>query len=247
MIEAYGSGSSQVGELLLPDGDGGRDGVPVAVVIHGGFWRERYGRDLMDPLCADLARRGWAAWNLEYRRLGDGPGGGGGWPATGEDVLAGTAHLAQLDAPLDLGRVVTAGHSAGGQLAVWLAARASRVRVRAAVSLAGVTDLALAHELRLSDGVVEAFLGGRPEQVPERYADASPAALVPLGVPVLCVHGTADDAVPIAVSEAFAARARAAGDDVDLRVLEGTGHLELIDPDDAAWSVAADWLERWRT
>ena len=124
MIEAYGSGSSQVGELLLPDGDGDRDGFPVAVVIHGGFWRERYGRDLTDPLCADLARRGWAAWNLEYRRLGDGPGGGGGWPATGEDVLAGTAHLAQLDAPLDLGRVVTAGHSAGGQLAVWLAAHA---------------------------------------------------------------------------------------------------------------------------
>jgi len=129
-------------------------------VIHGGFWRARYGRKLMRPVCRDLAGRGWAAWNIEYRRLGRLSGGG--WPCTFEDVASAIDHLADLPPrPLDLARVVSIGHSAGGHLATWAAAwpgRAldaePRVRLTAAVSQAGVVDLRHAWELRLSKGVV---------------------------------------------------------------------------------------------
>ena len=123
-------------------------------MIHGGFWRARYGRKLMHPVCRDLASRGWAAWNLEYRRLGRLSGGG--WPTTFDDVAAGVDHLAELAAPLDLSRIVAIGHSAGGHLAAWAAARprlpgcapgaAPRVPVTAVVSQAGVVDLRLAWE-----------------------------------------------------------------------------------------------------
>src|SRR5215208_1178781 len=202
---------SQLGELFLPDGEGP---FPVAVVLPGGFWRARYGRRLMRPLCRDLAARGWAAWNLEYRRLGRLSGGG--WPRTLEDVAAGVDHLADIPppAPLDLSRVVAIGHSAGGHLATWAAARPRlpagapgarpRVPITAAVAQAGVVDLRLAWELRLSGGVVSWFLGGTPEERQYRYGVASPAALLPLGVPVLLTHGGRDDVVPPVMSERFA-------------------------------------------
>ena len=113
----YGVGPEQVADLRVPEGAGPH---PVAVVLHGGFWLERYRRDLMDGPAADLTARGWATWNVEYRRLG---ASGGGWPATFEDVAAAVDHLPDVDAPLDLGRVSAVGHSAGGHLAGWLAAR----------------------------------------------------------------------------------------------------------------------------
>jgi dipeptidyl aminopeptidase/acylaminoacyl peptidase len=239
----YGESPSQFGELMLPeDGDGP---FPVAVVVHGGFWKAVYGRKLMWPVCGDLGRRGWAVWNLEYRRLG--LRSGGGWPATFEDVAAGIDHLATLDAPLDLDRVVTVGHSAGGHLAFWLATRENaRVRPRAAVSQAGVVDLVLACRLSLSRGVVARLLDGTPEEVPDRYAQASPAALVPVGIPLLCLHGGLDDVVPAEMSERFAERARLAGDDCELRVFDDEDHMGHIDPDNPMWQAAAEWMERWR-
>ena len=238
----YGSGSSQFGELYLPEGDAA---APVAVVIHGGFWKATYGRKLMWPVCGDLARHGWAVWNLEYRRLG--LRSGGGWPATFEDVSAGIDHLADLDAPLDLDRVVAVGHSAGGHLATWSATRDdARVPVRAAVSQAGVTDLSYACELQLSRGVVARLLGGAPEEVPDVYAAASPAARVPIGVPLLCVHGALDDVVPPSMSERFAEKARLAGDDCDLQVFDDGDHMGHIDPENGMWHAARDWIDRWR-
>ena len=239
----YGEGSSQYGELLVPEGDPPSGGWPVAVVVHGGFWKAVYGRKLMWPVCGALVRGGWAAWNLEYRRLG--LGSEGGWPATFDDVRAGIGFLHELDAPLDLGRVVALGHSAGGHLALWAAAQ--DLGIRAAVSQAGVVDLVQAHELHLSAGVVRRLLGGTPEEQPDRYAAASPAALVPIGVPMLCVHGALDDVVPAAVSERFAERARLAGDTCELRVFDGEDHMGHIDPDNPMWHAAADWLEPWRT
>jgi dipeptidyl aminopeptidase/acylaminoacyl peptidase len=239
--QRYGRGSSQFGELHLPDAGGP---LPVAVVIHGGFWKAVYGRRLMWPVCGALARRGWAVWNLEYRRLG--LRSGGGWPATFDDVHAGIAHLRALDAPLDLHRVVALGHSAGGHLALWAAAQ-PELGIRAAVAQAGVVDLTLAAELRLSAGVVQRLLGGSPEEVPDRYAAASPAALVPIGVPMLCVHGALDETVPPAVSERFAERAALAGDACELRIFDGEDHMGHIDPDNPMFTAAADWLERWRT
>jgi acetyl esterase/lipase len=239
----YGRARSQFGELFLPAGG---SALPVAVVLHGGFWRAQYGRKLMRPLCADLAARGWAAFNVEYRRLGRLSGGG--YPRTLEDVAAAVDHLAELPAhghfSLDLERVVAIGHSAGGHLAAWLATREEpRVRVSAVVAQAGVVDLRLAAELRLSRGVVDRLLGGNPESVPERYAAASPAERLPLDVPALLTHGGRDEIVPPAMSERFAAAARAAGDDVDLVIEPGEDHFAHLDPENALWRAVTRWIE----
>jgi acetyl esterase/lipase len=248
----YGSARSQFGELSLPAAGGGP--WPVAVVLHGGFWRAQYGRRLMRPLCADLAARGWAAFNVEYRRLGRLSGGG--FPRTLADVSAAVDHLVELPAhapgalacgairPLDLARVVAIGHSAGGHLAAWLATRPeARVPVTAVVAQAGVVDLRLASELGLSRGVVHRFLGGTPAAVPDRYAAASPAERLPLGVPALLTHGGRDDIVPPVMSERFAAAARAAGDDVDVVVERDEGHFGHLDPENPLWRAVTSWID----
>jgi acetyl esterase/lipase len=240
---SYGSYRSHYGELHVPDGDGP---FPVAVLIHGGFWKTQYGRRLMRPLADDLASRGWAAWNLEYRRIGH--LGGGGWPATFDDVAAGIDHVAELThVPLDLGRVVAIGHSAGGHLAAWAATwdgldAVPRVSLSAAVSQAGVLDLERAWELQLSRGVVGRFLGGTPEDMPERYALASPIRRLPAGVPLLLVHGVLDEDVPVSMSREFADAARAAGDDCELVVIEDEGHYEHLEPGSKVWRAVLEWL-----
>jgi acetyl esterase/lipase len=235
-VHAYGPDPQHVGELFLP----AALPAPVAVVLHGGFWRDRYDRHLMDDLCGDLAGRGWAAWNLEYRRLGS----GGGWPATFDDVAAGIDALAGLDG-LDLRTVVTVGHSAGGHLALWAAARPlARVRVTHAVSQAGVADLAEAHRLGLSRTVVGELLGGSPGELPAAYAAASPAELLPLGVPQLLVHGAEDEIVPLSIARRYAAAAAAAGDAVELVELPGVDHFEHLEPGSAAWAAVTRTLQR---
>lgn len=212
----------------------------MAVVIHGGFWKARYGRRLMTEVCRDLARHGWAAWNLEYRRLGR--LNGGGWPTTLEDVAAGIDALANVD-DIDRTRVVSIGHSAGGHLAAWAATRDDpSVRLTGAVAQAGVVDLALASELMLSNGVVHRFMGGTPAERPERYAAASPAARVPLGVPTLVVHGGRDENVPAVMSERFVDAARAAGDTVEHVHLEDEDHFGHVQPGNPLWSAVTRWL-----
>jgi acetyl esterase/lipase len=200
---------------------------PVAVLIHGGFWKAEYGLELMDALCADLAARGWAAWNIEYRRLGN----GGGVPFTLDDVGAAIDHLDQLPG-VDLSRVVAIGHSAGGHLAAWAATRDHhRVAVTGVVSQAGVLDLERAAELRLSNGVVERFLEGHPSDV------ASPIERLPLGVPALLTHGGRDDIVPVEISERFA---RAAG--ASLIVEPDEDHFGHLDPANPLWKAVTAWL-----
>ncbi len=245
---AYGGDPSQMGDLHLPD----RLRPPVVCLLHGGFWRMPYGRDQMTPLATDLASRGYAAWNLEYRRIG----GGGGWPATFEDVSNGIDHLATLvrqGIDLDLDHVTAVGHSAGGHLALWAAGRhrihsinlslAPAIQVVAAVGQAPAADLLSVHKLGLSQGVATELLGGTPMEVPERFALASPCALLPMGVPQLLVHGAEDDVVPPGLSRAYAAAASAAGDAVVLVELSGTGHFEHLNPQDAAWAAVLRWLE----
>ena len=211
------------------------------MVLHGGFWRARYGRRLEHRVCRDLAARGWAAWNVEYRRLGWLQGGG--WPQTFDDVGAAIDALAGIDG-LDRSRVVTIGHSAGGHLATWAATRESpAVPVTGAVSQAGVVDLRLASELGLGGGVVHRLMGGPPARRAEAYAAGSPAERLPLGVPVSLIQGGADDIVPPVVSERFARAARAAGDEVELVVLDGEGHFGHLDPRNPLWGEAVRWLE----
>jgi acetyl esterase/lipase len=232
----YGADPSQVADLHAPAAGAG---WPVAVVLHGGFWRERYDRTLMEALCADLAESGWAAWNLEYRRVG----GRGGWPATFDDVAAGIDHLAAVPAPLDLARVVAIGHSAGGHLALWAASRdRPGVGLTGAVGQAAVSDLAAVARLGLSNGAAEALLGGSPDQVPDRYAAASPAQRLPLGVPLLLVHGACDDTVPVALSRDFQRAATTAGDTCGLAIREHDGHFEHLDPASGAWATVKRWL-----
>ncbi|MGH2803579.1 MAG: alpha/beta hydrolase family protein [Thermoleophilaceae bacterium] len=251
---AYGERRDQFGELTLPDAKAGAVGpdadgpFPVAVLIHGGFWRARYDLRLEHRLVEDLAGRGWAVWNLEYRRLGWRSRGG--WPATFEDVAAGIDQLGRLHAPLDLGRVVGIGHSAGGHLAFWAAARPGlpaeapgaqpRIRLAAAVAQAGVLDLREAARLGLSRGAAQTLLGGPPGKLPLRYDLASPIERLPLGVPHLVVHGGADDVVPVEIARRYADRA---GDGCELSELPGVSHMEHLDPGSEAWRTVAVWLE----
>jgi acetyl esterase/lipase len=247
----YGPAPNGFGDLRVPGTAGPH---PVVILIHGGYWRARYGLDLMDRLGDDLAARGVANWNIEYRRVGE-PGGG--WPGTLRDVASAAERLRGI-APahqLDLARVVTIGHSAGGHLALWLAAR-HRVPVGAlgdggwaaltgpgvlplagALSQAGVADLADGWRRGLSGGAVADLLGGTPEGVPERYAAADPARLLPLGIPQALVHGERDDIVPIAISRDYAAAATRAGDPARFRPIPDADHFDVIDPATAAWAV----------
>ena len=227
----------QVADLHVPRGAGP---FPVAAVVHGGYWGATYGKLTTRPVCIDLARRGWAAWNVEYRRLGRGQGGG--WPATFDDLANAMDHLAALADPrLDLGRVVLVGHSAGGQLALWAAGRRDPVVAAGCVAaLAPVTDLARAGaQARL-------LLGGTPDEVPERYADADPIRRAPLDVPVLVVHPADDALVPVRRSRVYVQTARARGGDVSLVEPPAGGHRAPIDPRHPAWHAAAEWLDARR-
>ena len=239
---SYGPEALQFGDLRLPSGPGPH---PVVIVVHGGFWRAFYNLEYFGHVCAALTARGLATWNIEYRRIGN-PGGA--WSGTFLDVAAAADHLRVLaqDYPLDLDRVIALGHSAGGHLALWLAGRSRLpgespliqsipLPLRAAISLCGVADLHRAWELRLGDGVVRDLLGGTPEEYPERYAAASPAALLPLGVRQLLIHGEQDQAVPFHTIVEYVAAAGARGDDVTLLALPDTGHFEVVDPRSAQW------------
>jgi dipeptidyl aminopeptidase/acylaminoacyl peptidase len=234
-LHSYGGHRSQVAELLLPAGLGPH---PVCVLVHGGCWRQHYDRHLMDSLAADLADRGWAAWNVEYRRVG--LRAGGGWPETGDDVAAAVDHLAEVEGPLDLARVAAVGHSAGGHLALWATGREDAgVPVTAVVGQAAVSDLDAAAAQGVCGGMVERLLGGPPNRVPDRYRAASPARRLPLTTPALLVHGDRDDTVPVAMSRDFAA---AAG--CELAELAGDGHYEHLEPHSRAWATVTEWLER---
>lgn len=227
-ISRYGSDPSQYGELRVPDG------LPrgVVVVVHGGFWRAAYDLSLGSPLAEDLAHRGWVTWNLEYRRVGN----GGGMPQTLDDVAAGIDHLAELAADgqlprAALGTVVALGHSAGGHLATWAAARSDAlVPITHVVAQAGVLDLTAAVRERLGDGAAETFLA------------ADPAEQVPLDVPVWCVHAPDDDVVPISQSRSYVDRARAVGANATLVEVPG-GHFGVVDLDHPAWERVREVID----
>ena len=247
--ERYGELEGQEGDLYLP----ARLPSPVVCLLHGGFWRMPFGRDQLDGIARDLASRGYAVWNLEYRRLGT-PGGG--WPGTFDDVVKGIEHLgciAGQGVDLDLGRVAVVGHSAGGHLALWSAARqrvdrdrgiAKRVRIAAVAGLAPVADLVQAHRWGLGGGAVTELLGGSPAENAERYRAASPHLMLPLQVPQLIVHGTDDEAVPIDLSRSYVRAARGAGDNVEILELSGTGHMEFLESTGQPHAALCDWLRK---
>jgi acetyl esterase/lipase len=237
----YGSHYSKFGDLRLPKKGSGP--YPVAIVIHGGAWQSRVVLDYMAPLQEALTCAGIATWSIEYRRLG----GDGGWPATFLDVAEAADFLRQLakSYPLDLSRVVSVGHSSGGHLALWLAARhrlpkaselytADPLPLRGVVSLAGVGDLANFYKVvPMYHDTVMQMLGApsaSSEQIAQRMKEASPAALLPLGVPQVLINGTVDPYVPLQLQQEYMPIAIAKGDRVRLIVVKDGGHFESCDP-----------------
>jgi len=255
-VHRFGEAPRQVAELHLP---AARRTDGVAVLVHGGFWRPgaadgslAYDRRLEDHVAADLLGRGVPVWLVDYRAVGD----AGGWPATLEDAAAAADLLVDVApaAGIDPARAVVVGHSAGGHLAAWAASRwrlaagapgaAPRLRPLAVVSQAGVLDLRAAAEADLGSGAAAELLGGGPAAVPERYATASPAALVPPGVPVLCVTGDLDDVVPPDQADRYAAAARAAGAEVRVELVPGEDHSAHLDPRSRCWALAREEVLR---
>ncbi|MET9470908.1 alpha/beta hydrolase family protein [Streptomyces sp. NPDC002917] len=255
---AYGDHPDQVIDFYAPRD--GRAGAPVVVVLHGGAWRGPYDRLHVTPFADFLARRGFAVANVEYRRgselpqqRGSGPVAGR-WPETFDDVAAAMDALPGLLAvalpEADARRVVVTGHSAGGQLALWAAARhvlpqgspwrlAAAPPLRGVVALAPIADFGTAVELDVCSGAVGQLLG-REEDFAARSPYADPAALLPTGIATAVVQGRTDLTVPHAVAEAFVDAAAKAGETVGLTLLEEVGHFPLIDPAADACAVVAE-------
>ncbi len=253
---AYGSDPNQFGELWLPARRGkGR----VVVVIHGGCWQaELPGLELMNGVAQDLRRRGYVVWNIEYRRLG---AAGGGYPGTFQDVGQAIDFLRVISRTdhLDLGHVVVVGHSAGGHLALWAAARrklppgsvlraAHPLAVAGVLTLAGINDLAAYREAGPDacggPTTIDHLVGADARGAADLYSDTSPAELVPLGTPQTIVSGDLDPIVPSRFGEAYVAKATTAGDPVAALALAHAGHFELIDPAGADWPIIARAIRR---
>lgn len=235
----YGSHRQNRADLHVP-----RDGAqphPVVVLIHGGYWRAMYGKIVMKPLAADLVRRGYATWNIEYRRIGRRQGGG--YPMTFDDVAGAIDKLAELDdRRLDMSDVTLIGHSAGGHLALWASSSGrTQVEFRRVVAQAPITNLVSVGE------AAWALMGGQPKDLPERYAECDPMQLLPVGAPLLLVHGDEDATVPIGRTREYAEAARAAGDDVELVEPANGAHRSHIDPRSEGWRAVVDWLSERRS
>ena len=233
---SYGTDANQFADVRIP---AGKAPFPVVFFIHGGYWRSRYDLVYAGHACEALKKSGIATWNVEYRRVGN-PGGG--WPGTFEDIR--NAYRALIESqestrlgPLDIEYLCVAGHSAGGQLALCLAAHEKTVtRV---VSLAGVLDLRRGWELGLSKNAVAEFLGGSPREVPEHYHEASPwEQHIPQAIQKV-IHGTIDDSVPYEISKSYVDRKKKLGEQVEMMSFENTGHFEIVDPEAAVWPKVA--------
>jgi acetyl esterase/lipase len=259
---AYGSLPLQFGDLWMPASEksnhhGAEKRWPLIVFLHGGWWSASYGLDYASFLCAAMKAQGVAVWSLEYRRIGDE---GGGWPGTMQDAAAGMDHVRKLaeSFPIDTSRVIAAGHSAGGQLAFWLAARhhiphasilaqsQPNLGLRGVVALAGAVDLKLTMELgsfylfRNGPPAVRSLMGGTPSEFPERYAAADPAELLPLGVPQILVQGTDDDQIPPTLPGRWQQAAQRQGDHVEVKIVPGADHFDVVDPESPGWVTSRD-------
>jgi acetyl esterase/lipase len=221
---AYGADPNQFLEVRLP-----RTRAPHAVLlnIHGGYWRAKYDLAHAGHLCEALRTAGLATFNAEYRRVGNA---GGGWPGTFEDIRSAYRFLQQEHSrfQLNLDKLIVMGHSAGGQLALCLAAH--ETSVHRVVSLAGVVDLKQAFALHLSNDAVVVFLNGKPGAVPEHYREADPMELSLPRTGQWLIHGTEDDTVPPEFSRNYVRQKKKAGESVNLLEIPNAGHFDLIDP-----------------
>lgn len=239
---AFGPGSEQFGELSLPNAT---PPYPVIILIHGGGYRDKYNLRPLGAMVTTLAAAGFAVWNIEYRRFGN----GGEYPQMFLDVAAAADHLPVIAAAhkLDLNRVITMGHSAGGHLALWLAGRSNiestspifvsePLAVHGAVALAPLADVTHGSESELSSEALLAVMGGKATQNPSAYRNGCPVKLLPLGIPHVIIVGTEDGAM-LDNAERYIAAARAAGDETQLIVLPGAGHFEIVAVETEEWAA----------
>ena len=250
----WGEGATDIADLWLPDGAGPH---PVVLMVHGGCWQKEIAdRTLMNWAAEDLRKRGLAVWNIEYRGVDEA---GGGYPGTFEDVArAADALRGQADAyNLDLKRVAAFGHSAGGHLALWLAARSrlserSPLRMDDPLKLAGVVNSGGLADLAASrpvtqrsclDDIFELLVGQSSPTRANVLSDTSPAELLPLRIPQVSVNGHDDRIAPPALGAGWARKARAAGDNARAEIVMDTGHVELITPGTKAWEIEAAALQ----
>ena len=248
---SYGSAPEQHGDLLLPNGSGP---FPVVVNLHGGYWRERFSMSREDARLKSLVDQGFAGWNLEFRRSNAAEGRAA-WPEILCDVADGIDHLAQLSEQhdLDLNRVLLMGYSAGGQLALWAAARRQfapgaigsepKVLPLGAVCLASVTDMAGLDNGHLGEDAVAEFFHGIPDFGTHLKA-CSPLELLPQGIPQLLVHGAKDERVPLEHTLAYESKARALGDQVTMLILPEVSHFSFPDTDSTVWRFVSDWIHQ---
>lgn len=234
----YGDDPSQFGDLFLPNADGPHaQPYPVVFLLHGGCWRAQYGLEPIGQLARALADRGVAVWSLEYRRLGN----GGGWPNTFLDVAHGADLLRNLadQYALDLTRVVAVGHSAGGHLALWSAARRllpanspiyapNPLPLHSIVALAPVCDLERAVAWDICVDAADVLVGGHPREAFANYYQGSPSALLPLGVRHVTINGALDHIVPLEYVRHFVESAGKLGDDATLIAVPDVGHFEIV-------------------
>lgn len=239
---AYGDHPEQFGHLYIPDADvRSVEPLPVVMIVHGGSWMGRYALNMGTQYAIAFARAGLAAWNIEYRRVGA----GGLWPQTSSDVSAALAAVGgelrrHSTVELDVNDVRVLGHSAGGQLAVWLAGEKGPVRPARVVAQAGVLDFVEGPEDGRPSPSVEALMGAPYEDARELYRSASPLHRLPTGIDVHCIHGDRDDMVPISDSRRYVAAAVAAGDRARLTVIGGEGHFEFLEPGSGCWEASMD-------
>lgn len=239
---SYGSDPNQFIDLRLPFRRV-QATFPLVINFHGGFWRAKYTLDHAGHFCAYLTGGGIATANVEYRRVGNE---GGGWPGTFADVRSAYHFMVQNAASYSVhpSQIVVMGHSAGGQLALCLAAHDSRVK--AVLSLAGVVDLRRAYELHLSKDAVVEFLGGTPKDVPQHYREADPMQRSIPKARQWLIHGSADNTVPPAFSREYVAvkQKSASKEDTHLLEIAGADHFDLIDPRSAAWNQVHEIILR---
>lgn len=243
----YGDNILQFGDWRKPKGEGP---FPLAIMIHGGYWRNRVSLDYYGRASEALRNAGIATWNIEYRRIGDE---GGGYPGTFLDVASAIDFVSSPEFVrltgnvVDLKNIIVVGHSAGGHLGLWAASRdqipqddqlwtPDPLKIKAVVSLAGVHNLEQASEMRYSDGVTDEFMNGNAKDFPERYRYASPINLIPIKSHVTLIHGNKDENVPIEESTEYL-EASGFSENIKFIEIDGADHFHIVDPESLYWEI----------